>query len=170
MSSPPSSVDTDTLLRLRTTAARAIETSLNSYQRLLMHANEPEEITRYEQSAAYAASARRGWAFATVSNEVARLTIGIAEELLLLCNLSITAGVMRSDVRQKLAKILGEDAPHACQPVNMRQQRILRMAPVGGLNLVMDSLESMCDQMDALVCSLGADAAGRIEVPERLSN
>ncbi|WP_374313691.1 hypothetical protein [Dongia sp.] len=166
----PSAVGIDTLVRLRATAGRAIETSLNSYQRLVMLANEPEDIVRYEQSAAYAASARRSWAFATVSNEVARLTVSIAEELLFLCNLSITAGVMRGDVRQKLARILGEDVPHACQPVDLRQQRIRRMAPVDGLNLVMDSLESMCDQVDALVFSLGANAGGRDFVPGHLSN
>jgi hypothetical protein len=160
----------DTLVRLRATAARAIETSLNSYQRLVMHASEPEDVVRYEQSTTIAASARRSWEFATISNEVARLTVSIAEELLFLCNLSITAGVMRGDVRQKLARILGEDVPHARQPVDLRQQRIRRMTPVDGLNLVMDGLESMCDQVDALVHSLGAEAEMRFFVPEHLSN
>ncbi len=157
-------VDVETLVRLKVTAARAMETSLDSYQRLIAAAAiyRPDATDRSPDGSDGRDEGNRTIFFAAISNEVARLTVSIAEELLFLCNLSIAAGVMRGDVRQKLAQVINDEQRPGSGAINLRQQRIRRLPAQEGLHLVMDSLQTMCDQVDSLIGSLSAGgAAGR---------
>ncbi|WP_374652427.1 hypothetical protein [Dongia sp.] len=145
-------IDRDTLVRLRITAARAMETSLDSYRRLMENGRaSPPPETPYGHAPLFAA----------IAEEVSRLTMSIADELLFLCRLSISAGIMHGDVRRKLADMLGGTIRDPRQPVDLRRQRIRRMPAGDGLHIVMDSLDSMCDQVDALIASLPAGGDGR---------
>lgn len=131
-------IDIQTLARLKCTAARAMETSINSYQRLLVSAASQQHIAR-------------------ASEDVSCLTVRIAEDLLFLCQLAIGAGIMRGDLRQKLAKVIADEGAHPVhKPIDLRQQRIRRLPTAEGLHLVMDSLQTMCDQVDMLIAELEA--------------
>lgn len=136
----PRYIDIETLARLKCTAARAMETSIGSYRRLLLSAAPQQQIAR-------------------ASEDVSRLTVRIAEELLFLCQLSIGAGIMRGDLRQKLAQaVANQDAHPVHKPIDLRQQRIRRLPTAEALHLVMDGLQSMCDQVDALIAVLEANS------------
>ncbi|WP_374381107.1 hypothetical protein [Dongia sp.] len=142
ISTEVSVVDVNTLARMRDTAARAMNTSLNSYRSLLLSgAHQPQ--------------------LSIVADEVSRITIHVAEELLFLCDLAVSAGVVRDDLRQKLAHVVAEHTGNALhRPIDLRRHRVRRLPAREGLHCVMDALEAMCDRVDQLICSLKKEGNG----------
>jgi len=87
---------------------------------------------------------------------VAGLTVRISDELMFLCSMAIGSGIISGDLRQKLAKALDSYRPLPGQPVDLRQQRLRRMPIDDALGLIMDNLDLMCNQVDALIGALSA--------------
>ena len=98
----------------------------------------------------------RAWFFASISKEVAGLTVRISDELMFLCSVAITSGIIRGEVRQKLAKALDSAKSAPGQPVDLRQRRLRRLPIDDALRHIMDNLDVMCDEIDGLMLALTA--------------
>ena len=144
-----------TLDRLKVTAARANRISIDSYQSLQDFARSlPAPAVEGQQEAQ--ADVERAWFFAAISREVAGLTVRISDELMFLCSMTIGSGIIRGDLRQKLVKALDSYRPLPGQPVDLRQQRLRRLPIDEALNHIMNNLDLMCSQVDALIGALSA--------------
>ena len=145
-----------TLNRLKVTASRANRISIDSYQSLQDFARTMPTPSVAEGQLDAQADVDRAWFFASISREVAGLTVRISDELMFLCSMAIASGIIRGDLRQKLAKALDSYRPLPGHPVDLRQQRLRRLPIDEALGLIMDNLDLMCNQVDALIGALSA--------------
>ena len=152
----PTTPSPATLNRLKASAARANRISVDSYQRLQEFAKSMPKVGVVDDQHHSKAEVDRAWFFASISREVAGLTVRISDELMFLCSVAITSGIIRGKVRQKLAKALDSAQSMPGQPVDMRQWRLRRMPIDDALRHIMDNLDIMCDQIDGLMLALTA--------------
>ncbi len=162
----PSSPSPATLNRLKVSAARANRISIDSYQRLQEFAKSMPKVGAVDDQHHTKAEVEQAWFFASISREVAGLTVRISDELMFLCSVAITSGIIRGEVRQKLAKALDSAQPMPGQPVDLRQRRLRRMPIDDALRHIMDNLDVMCDEIDALMLALTAAKEDDVKVDE----
>nr|WP_298685535.1 hypothetical protein [uncultured Dongia sp.] len=146
-----------TLVRLKVSAIRANRTVRGAFARL-------RELDPSKEMAAWVIGARlgdidqayvgRARLFTSVSKEVAERTALVADELLFLCSLTVSVGLAGGHLRRQLAAALEQTSVREGSLVNLRQQRIRRLPINEALECVLNTLDQICDQIDALLLTL----------------
>ncbi|MBK8159754.1 MAG: hypothetical protein IPK59_13650 [Rhodospirillaceae bacterium] len=123
----PSAPSQATIRRLKVSATRANRMSIDSYQCLQRFAATMPTAEAIGRGRHTRAESDRVLLFAAISREVAGLTTRISDELMFLCSMTIASGIIRGEVRQRLAKALDNAQPTADHPIDLRQRRLRRM-------------------------------------------
>ena len=146
----------EVLSRLRDISLRANAASQASYQRLqnqLALMRSRHLMARMHGSGAEACQSETRL-FAAISYAVFCLKKKKRHELVLLCQVALTNGVLTSDAYEKLAGAFGTRVSSQPGVLDLREQRLLRLPVNEALRVIATGLEEMCNQSDNLLAFL----------------
>lgn len=146
----------EVLSRLRDISLRADAASQATYARLqnqLAAMRSRHMMARLHGSGAAACRAETKL-FTAISDAVDTLTIRVRHELVLLCQVALTNGVLTPDAYEKLAGAFGPQVSSQPDVLDLRQQRLLRLPVNEALCVITTGLEEMCNQIDNLLAFL----------------